>query len=488
MLRSKFVRGAVLHAGLLLASCDGKSAAPVAEEVPDSSTPKPDDRPVLTSSGTGEFAPVAPPPACAPAASGYSDDKVRELVAADYAKLDDAAKTQTLYVSLAHLTADSSECDMRFLRFGIGQLVNMTSWAAKIVAPVFIDEPAQIARVDVRELSWTPEALAYLLTTAPRQDYGVLANTPAQGVVVRADWLAAHLTRPEAYGYMLRIPVTERLMEEQAGVALDAKGIFGGVYHSGVTLHPRMLERRDSKYGACWISHDFYYRTQALLTLESGQLPQADTRFGLQQYIAREYICSLPNGMHYYQLTGFISQRRWDGNTCVAQNRSRKDKLVLNGQCFACHSDGLIPFQDKVRGDNPNPTDYMTANFPIQSELDEIFLKDQQRYDAAISQIPYYDESYSNPLNKMIAIYAQRANDDLVESSGGTFGAVLPNGATGGPIWEDVVNPLASLAVEMGILTPAKVLYQDIPEMLIPAFKEKYKEAGIDEDLSCVNK
>jgi hypothetical protein len=469
----------------LIASCGDSLPSNVSAPQPDTSIAA--ALPTQPQPEFPDFGPIEPgaSTACPAAETGPSDAKVAELINADFAKLDAEAKLQTLYVSLGHLTAGRSKCDLDFFRFGVGQLMNMTSWADDIVPTKFIDQDDMVARFDVRDLKWTPETLAYVMTISDRHDYGDVPGVKSGAVAVRADWLASNLTRPPAYTYVVRNELHERLIESQAGVALDAKRTFGGVYTSIVALNPRFLERRESKYGACWIGHDFLYRTQAIAAMETGVLPPDDLRFGLQTYIAREYICSLPNGMQSYDLTGFISQRRWDVPTCVAQNKARDDKLVLNGQCFNCHSDGLIPFKDKVRGDNPNPSDYIKERFPEQREMDALVAKDQARYKAALAKIPYYDASYLTPLNEMIAVYAKRAKADLREVSGGTFGAFLPKGGSVGPLWENVVNPIADLAVDVGILLPAGFLLQDIPETVIPAFEEKYRAAGIDEDATC---
>ena len=407
------------------------------------------------------------------------------MVEKDAAALDGATASQTLYVSLSHLAEGRSECDMRFYRFGIGQLANMMSWADEIVPPVFIDTQAYVARFDVRKLNWDADALPYMLSAAKRSDYGVLSAPLGKPAVVRGDWLAQQMTRPPVYGYVMRNQLFERQMEEQSKVDNSKPGRLGGVYQSIVAQNPRILERRESEFGACWISHDFLYRSQATQALESGELPPDDLRFALQQYIAREYICTLPNGMPLYQLTGFVSQRRWDANSCLAQNADREDKRVLNGQCFNCHSDGLIRFNDEVRGGKTNPSPHILANYPAQKELDALFDKDQAVYHKALSKIPYYDPSFSTPLNELIAIYSERSGDELRESSAGTFGAFLYNSASGGALWDDVINPILSTAVGLGILLPGKFLYEEIPELVIPAFEEMYRAHGVDENAEC---
>jgi hypothetical protein len=430
--------------------------------------------------------PVAAPP-CAAAAPGYSDADVLKLVEADTAAVNSAAASQTIYVNISHLAEGRSECDMNFYRFGVGQMFNMVSWSPNIVAPKFIDSNNYIARVDVRDLTWDADALPYMLSAAKRGDYGIMSAEPTKPAVVRGDWLAQQMTRPAVYGYIMRNQLFERQMEEQAKVDNSKPGKFGGVYESIVAQNPRILERRESEYGACWISHDFLYRTQATAALDTGELPQDDVRFAAQQYIAREYICVLPNGMQAYQLTGFVSQRRWDANSCLAQNENREDKRVLNGQCFNCHADGLIRFEDKVRGGRPDSelTAHIKANYPEQAELEALFDKDQALYVKANSQIPFYDPNYTTPLNELIEIYGQRAKDDMRESSAGTFGAFLYNSASGGPLWDDVFNPIASSAVGLGILIPGKFLYEEIPELVIPAYEQLYQEHGVDENEGC---
>jgi len=466
-------RGTVIP--LSAAGSGSPFVVPRAPEVTAQSAPQP----------APDQSPVAPA-ACAAAKPGYSDADVIEMVAKDAVMLDAEAASQTFYISLSHLAEGRDECDLDFYRYGVGQLTNMMSWAKDIVATEFIDTNKYIARVDVRALAWTPDALPYMLTAAKRGDYGILSAPLGKPAIVRGDWLAQQMTRAPVYGYIMRNELFERQMEEQAKVDNSKPGKLGGVYESIVAQNPRILERRDSEYGACWISHDFLYRTQAVAALETGELPPDDLRFGLQQYIAREYICTLPNGMQNYQLTGFVSQRRWDANSCLAQNENREDKRVINGQCFNCHADGLIRFEDKVRGGKKDPSAHILARYPDQAELDALFDKDQAVYNAALAKIPFYDPQYTTPLNEMIAIYGERSGDEMRETSAGTFGAFLYNSASGGPLWDDIINPIASMAVGMGILLPATFLYEDIPELVIPEFQAYYDQHGVDENQECL--
>lgn len=423
--------------------------------------------------------------ACEAAAVGYTDAEAVALINADRAALGADQQRRTIYVSLAHLAEGRSDCELNRFRYGIGKLVNMMSWAGDIVATEFIDPHDSVARVDTGELKWRDDAVPYLLAASGHQEYGVLAD--ASGPAFRADWLSEHLTKPSVYGYIMHNPPTEQTIAAEFGVDPFAQGKFAGVSESIVTLHPRIIERQDADNGACWITHDFLHRPQAAAAMETGELPQGDLRFAAQQYIAREYICELPNGMHSYHLTGFVSQRRWDGNTCVAQNRSRQDKLVLNGQCFSCHTHGLNAFEDEVRGDKSDPSAYILANFPERDEMRAIFDADQARFDAAAAKIPYFDPDFisADPLSSLMSIYSERASDDLMKSPAGAFGAILPDGATGGPFWEDAVNPLATVAVDVGVLLPAEIVFEDLPETIIPGLQDKYREVGLDPNMNC---
>ncbi|MET0341823.1 MAG: hypothetical protein ABW252_12535 [Polyangiales bacterium] len=429
---------------------------------------------------------AAPPAAvkCKPAQAPHSDAEAAALVNSDFAALAADSKAQALYISIGHLAEGNSECDLDFYRFGVGQLMNMMSRAADIVPTHFIDAEDSIARFDLRELGWTPDSLGYLMVASEGRDYGVIPGVVEGAVAVRADWLVSNLTSPQVYGYVMDNQLLERMIEAQAGVDPSKPGQFGGVYTSSIANNPRLLERRESEHGACWISHDFLYRPQAMEAMQTGVLPQDDLRFALQVYIAREYICTLPNGLHTYDVTGFVSQRRWDVPRCVAENHTREDGWVVNGQCFNCHGTGLIPFQDKVRAEHPNPTEHIKARFPEQSELDDIFARDQAVFQEAFAKISYYDPSYGTPLNEMIDLYLERTKKLQSWVSSGTFAAFLPKGGTGGPAWEYLVNPILDLAVDMGILLPVGFLMQDIPEKIIPEFKKKYAEKGLDEE-SC---
>ncbi len=437
--------------------------------------------------------PVAPTVPCVAATAGVSDADAQKAVEADYAKLDEFAKSQTVYLTLNHLTEGKCESEMDYRRYGLGVLMNMLSRAKDIVPTQFIDENKHIAKFNVSDLTWTPESIGYVLTIAKRLDYGVQSGLSGGPVILKGDWATQQLTRPPVYMYVVRSEILERLIEAQAGATEDITKprTFGGVYESGVALYPRLLERRESSYGVCWISHDFLYRPQAMAVMETGLLPQDDLRFGLQIYIAREYICSLPNGLHEYNVTGFVSQRRYDAGGCVAKNLSRPDQLVLTGQCFNCHTNGWIPFKDKVRGGNANPSQYMLDHYPLQDDLDAMFAHDQALFEDASKKIPFYSAQYvGSPLNELVSEYSARSGDPMVETEGGTFGAILPRSASLGPVWEQYINPIASLAVDVGILLPVSIANQAIPEYLSNSLEQKYAEHGISEDLSkgCFNK
>ncbi|HTU61727.1 MAG TPA: hypothetical protein VMF89_24895, partial [Polyangiales bacterium] len=273
-------KGIPVVAWLLVTGCNGPTAAtesgteiplPAAGSgspfvVPTAPVVKASSAPQLAS----DQSPIAAP-ACAPAKLGYADADVVEMATKDAATLDAEAASQTFYISLSHLAEGRDECDLDFFRYGIGQLTNMMSWANDIVATEFIDANKYIARVDVRALNWTPDALPYMLSAAKRGDYGIVSAPVGKPAVVRGDWLAQQMTRAPVYGYIMRNELFERQMEEQAKVDNSKPGKLGGVYESIVAQNPRILERRDSEYGACWISHDFLYRTQATVALETGE-------------------------------------------------------------------------------------------------------------------------------------------------------------------------------------------------------------------------
>jgi hypothetical protein len=480
MIKPPTTRGLV--AAVVLSACANSaseqlSADPSNQEP--SSAPTGENGNSAPSTGASDSKPSS---SCPAAALGPSDGEVAAIIAADFAERANDEKAQTLYLSLAHLTSGATECDVNLYRNGVGRLMNMLSRAPEIVPTTFIDPGKTVARFDVRKLRWSPETLAYALTMSTHQDYGVFKDVASGVSAVRLDWASEQLTRPQIYSYVMDNQLHERLIELQAGVHEVAKSVFGGVYQSTLAKNPRILERRESDYGACWITHDFLYRTQGFAAMESGELPPPDVRWGLHQYIAREYICTLPNGMQHYDLTGFISQRRWDVPTCAAHNDSREDQYVLTGQCYNCHGDGLISFQDKVRNGNPNPTALIQDRFPVQAEIDAVLAKDQAHYHDAVAKISFHDPSFGNPLNTLNKIYKKRAADNELWHSGGTFGAFLPKGGTLGPLWDDVIVPIQDLAIDVGILLPDGIINEDIPTKVIPAFKKKYEAAGLTEE------
>jgi hypothetical protein len=79
---------------------------------------------------------------------------------------------------------------------------------------------------------------------------------------VRADWFVAMAARPPLYHTLLRLPKQARTLERKLGVDVlrnfrNDRLVRSGFTRSGVSVHNRLVERHDSRYGAYWRTYNF---------------------------------------------------------------------------------------------------------------------------------------------------------------------------------------------------------------------------------------
>ena len=182
------------------------------------------------------------------------------------------------YLLLTNLNNNSSITvdEMRSHRAAASKLLNSLSWKREIRLPVALDPATQsVFQFDIRWYGWTAETWEQILTLYP---YGVVHGedrkvrevekeiaslTGTRMAYVRADWFVANVSQPPLYEKVLKIPKTLAELEKDL-LFIDSERAFreddllrAGMLKSNVSLHNRMVERLETRYGAYWRSYDF---------------------------------------------------------------------------------------------------------------------------------------------------------------------------------------------------------------------------------------
>jgi len=309
---------------------------------------------------------------------------VYELVAIDLASVKPADRPYTRYLT----SWPTSPSQRDSLSSATSFWANSLSWSPKLV-PLQSTADGSLWRIDLRHFLWSREAwenLAgadpYFATTSknakgeiirgwldPRVEATVRKETGSTRAVLRADWFLARtsLDGPKGffqqgfYSQFLSLPKTEKDLlailnaKEESKLPASAKfnTLFllrgGAVLQSQVAQHNRGLELLPTLIGA---DQRFIWRS---LDTDSnaGDASVLESFAGTLKVAGKEFIFSLPNGLHGYYATNGQGQQVAEVPTNVAQDKGHPhDGIVYVGwKCVRCHgpSSGINGFDDVVR-------------------------------------------------------------------------------------------------------------------------------------------
>ncbi len=305
-------------------------------------------------------------------------EEIRSVVD-DLHKLDARLMPFTRYLTLTNLYNQRSDTGadlhddrtMNKFRAGVGKLINSVSLAGRIAVPVAIDTEKTILRIDIRDFKWSaddwetliagcyPYALRDVDVAGERE---IASSTTSQCGIVRVDWFVFAAAQPPLYHELLKIPNTEQELEQQIGVNSKANLLAGrcvraGFRNSGVSQGNRLIERHEGTSGMYWKSYDFtplrrdgqhdLFRSP-LGPVGAGLTQNADREFA---HDGGEFIFTLPNGLHGYMLATADGKRIDRGPTEIVQDKSREDRVVINGiSCMSCHDHGIKDAREKKTG------------------------------------------------------------------------------------------------------------------------------------------
>ena len=312
------------------------------------------------------------------------------------------------YFTMTHLyNAGKSPEARNAYKIALAKLINSLSWGFDIYNPHPIDDAETIFHIDLRNYDWDlrdawtqiENVYPYTITFDEETQAGLhtkLANLQqtmdCEVPFVHVDWFLATASLPPLYHNILRLPETERELEQELGVDADRNLLRdpgrrvwrAGTNDSGVSNHNRVVERHTARHGAYWKSHDFAGSADAQNIFTH---PLSFERDG------GEVIFNLPNGLQAYYIADKSGTRIDVAPTEIVSNPAAKDPAVRNGlSCIGCHTEGMKTFTDQVRSvieQTANPLydrNYALLLYVTQDKMDALLAEDTARYKTALEK------------------------------------------------------------------------------------------------------
>ncbi len=340
------------------------------------------------------------------------------------------------YFTLTHLyNAGETTENLQTYRNALSKLVNSLSWGHDIIKPQPINPSQTLLYIDLRHYEWdewdtrddvwkrieqdypytlefNPETDAdqFEKLTQLRQDTG--SNVP----LIHADWFLATASLPPLYHDILRLPDTDRVLEQQLGINVarniqQSPGIRvtrAGIVDSGVSKNNRVVERHTSVYGAYWKSYDF-----------AGSVGEQDilTHPLSFKHDGGEIIFNLPNGLQAYYISDAKGNRIDKAPTEIVSNPAASDPAVRNGlSCFGCHTKGVKTFEDVMQTtieltENPNYDKTQALRLYVgQDKMDKLLEQDTEKYRQALVKTNGTGFQDIEPIHRAHEVFGQPLN------------------------------------------------------------------------------
>jgi mono/diheme cytochrome c family protein len=332
-----------------------------------------------------------------------SELDVQKAIVEDLKTLSPRARRFARYFTLSHLANVGQNADqIATYRMGLSKLVNSLSWNRRIVGPMAVGPAGTIVRIDLRDYGWNGEIWESILARYP---YGISPESaPAREIsaetgcvlpYVRADWFVFEASRPPLYHDVLRLPESDRDLEQQlhidAASNIEQERVArAGFNESGVSRNNRLIERHESGYGAYWKSYDFAANADRK-NLFAHPLKPGDDEYDFD-HDGGEIIFSLPNGLQAYMLVDRNGKRIDKGPTTIVRDSKQSDGAVVNGiSCMSCHSRGLIDKADQLRAivERSSPfakdvSETVLALYPPRNAFEALLQEDAGRFARAV--------------------------------------------------------------------------------------------------------
>ena len=337
------------------------------------------------------------------------------------------------YFSLTHVyNAGKTTDNLQAYRNALSKLVNSLSWGHDIIKPHPINPSQTLLYIDLRHYEWDAWDTRDDVWKRIEQDYPytlefnpeietdqfekllqLRQDTESTVPFIHADWFLATASLPPLYHDILRLPDTDRALEEQLGINVQrniqqSPGIRvarAGIVDSGVSKNNRVVERHTSVYGAYWKSYDFAgsvgaqnIRTHPLSFKHDGG----------------EIVFNLPNGLQAYYISDEKGNRIDKAPTDIVSNPAASDPAVRNGlSCIGCHTQGMKTFEDVMRTTielTENPTYDKTQALRLyvgQDKMDKYLEQDTEKYRQALVKATGHGFEDIEPVHRAHEVFEQ---------------------------------------------------------------------------------
>jgi serine/threonine-protein kinase len=337
----------------------------------------------------------------------------------DLRRLPDADRSTRRYFTFTHLQnqTKTSAPGLATYQIALAKLVNSLSWRRDISIPEALDAEGTVYRVNLRDLDWDRRDLwrevlkAYPYGLRQEQnaikelreaaeEVAALSGSPLP--YVRADWFIATASRPPLYHTMLALPDNAGQLERILGVdagknIVNNQAKRAGFVKSGVSVHPRLIERHPIADGAYWKSYDFKTSDGPGNFFLFPLGPRfAGNPFEVHafRHDGGEIIFNLPNGLQGYFLVDAEGRRINVGPIQVVRDKAEiagGPEIVTGLSCMGCHRDGLISegITDEVRkghGLRGVARIKVEQLHPTSDEMGELFRQDRERFLRALGK------------------------------------------------------------------------------------------------------
>lgn len=348
-------------------------------------------------------------------------DALEQLVLDDLSNLDKDERDDYVYIVTAH-RANAGEPTVLYDR-AVSKALNSISTEnalanAEEVAPGLFRVELEDYGLDAAE--WTKIEDADLLNIESFTGRGDLLKllTGKRKPIMHVEAFVDTIMRNSTVYYDLTgTPATFPELVAQLGVdyaadLADFDAIQGAFVGSPLSPHNRMVSRHESDDGALWCTYDTgptdepqenYFEFPLLG--DSGGVRNA-------KFTAGECIYDRPNGTHGYVL--FAAQDTVVGDVFVRSDLfARQDVAPVNVvldyrasqlglsaeirnaiSCFACHKQGMIPFQDQIRdhvlangSEFDADKDIILAVYEGNQAWQNLFRKDNDLYTKVMSDL-----------------------------------------------------------------------------------------------------
>lgn len=284
------------------------------------------------------------------------------------------------FVSLVHLyNACATSSEMTAYGAALNKLMNSLSWGAEPVKLTPLDDAGTVLSFRLSDFGWTPERWALIekaypsaLVHAVAPD--VIKTAGSKAVIVNGDWLAAAAGDTPLYYELLGLPSKLSALAAINGTKIDADIRAGSVRRiaiaeSAVTRGNRLVERHPGTRAGLWLVYDFATSSgdQNIFERPLGPKSATSARLPFKPDQIRALL-ELPNGFYAFALFDADGNRidrvlpgiekPYAGNEASAVEPTTK----AGGNCFACHTRGLVEAKDNFR--SAGPLDISSAPMP----------------------------------------------------------------------------------------------------------------------------